>query len=349
MACLLCPLFLGYPLLICFKLLSAHEKEISEQLVGFGLTEGRDFISYKDYCRRDIPLELVQQTIRDSLIGEDNGELTVKVYGKSQYEEIVKKYKMYEKFEKALGSLYRKLPGRMGGYVGQCAACRKTQTFVVDYVWSKGLQPAWRETVTCPECNCNSRMRFVIDYMKKIEKDKTVFVYEAVTNMYRELKKGISYIQGSEYLGEEFCSGQIVNGIMHQDALALGFPDESFDYMVSSDVLEHVADFRLALRESWRCLKSEGHLLISIPIFKDREKTLLRTRKDRKGELEYLLPPVYHGNPLSAEGSLVFTEFGWDILEELKKAGFREAYAIVYFSVEKGYFGNFPVIFEAVK
>ena len=72
-------------------------------------------------------------------------------------------------------------------------------------------------------------------------------------------------------------------------------------------------------------------------------------KKDETGELQYLQSSVYHGNPLSSEGSLVFTDFGWDILQELRDIGFKQSYGVVHFSNEKGYLGDFPVIFEAVK
>lgn len=332
-------------------IISNYENEITEQLNGYGLEEGRDFISYKEYCKRDLPLEIVQEALKDCFISDNDTELLIKVHSKNEYEEIKRNYKDHNRFEEALASIYRRLPGKVGGYIGECAACRKRQTFIVDYIWSKGQQPAWRETVTCPICNCNSRMRFVIDYVDKmkLEVEKSVFIYEAVTGTYKELKKRIPHIQGSEYLGRNLCSGQMINRIMHQDALDLSFSDESFDLMISNDVFEHVEDFSRAFREAYRCLKIGGRLVFSVPLFKEREKTVIRTKKADDGQLEYLLPPVYHGDPLSSKGSLVFTEFGWDILQEIKKAGFSEAYAIMYFSVDKGYFGDFPVIFEAIR
>lgn len=330
-------------------IISLYEDEIAEQLEGYGLEEERDFISCKKYCGRDVPLCIVQESLRDSLLCKDSGELRVKVYDKREYEAVKKRYGAYGKYEEALSGIYRRMPGKVGGYIGKCAACEEEQVFGVDYVWSDGARPAWRETVTCPQCHCNGRMRFVIDHVKDIGADKSVYAYEFVTDTFRELQKKIPGIQGSEYIGDDCQSGQVIDGIMHQDATRLSFPDDSFDYMISNDVLEHVADFKAALKESYRCLKKNGRLLVSIPIFKDRDRTVVRTKRGPDGNQEYVLPPVYHGNPLSAEGSLVYTEFGWDILESFRKVGFSDVYAIVYFSAEKGYFGDFPVIFEAVK
>ena len=38
--------------------------------------------------------------------------------------------------------------------------------------------------------------------------------------------------------------------------------------------------------------------------------------------IQYLLTPVYHGNPLSDDGSLVFYDFGIDIIKLAIEVGF---------------------------
>jgi SAM-dependent methyltransferase len=192
-------------------------------------------------------------------------------------------------------------------------------------------------------------MRFVVDYVTRNKGIKDIFIYERVTATYAQLKKYLPSLQGSEYLGNQYNSGDVINGIVHQDAMNLSFKEASFDYMVSNDVFEHVSNYKKAFEEAYRCLKNNGHLVMSIPIFKDREKTVIRTTINNDGSLNYLMPPVYHGNPISEDGSLVFTEFGWDVIDDLLDCGFKDAYAVVYYSEEKGYFGDSPLIFEAIK
>lgn len=48
-------------------------------------------------------------------------------------------------------------------------------------------------------------------------------------------------------------------------ALALPFPDASFDKVICSEVLEHIPDYRAALKEIRRVLKPTGMLCISVP------------------------------------------------------------------------------------
>lgn len=49
------------------------------------------------------------------------------------------------------------------------------------------------------------------------------------------------------------------------DARQLPFADHSFDKVICSEVLEHIADYRAVLREIQRVLKPQGLLAISVP------------------------------------------------------------------------------------
>ncbi len=50
------------------------------------------------------------------------------------------------------------------------------------------------------------------------------------------------------------------------DIQQTGLPDESFDMIFCNHVLEHVEDFRAALRELYRILRPGGYLICSFPI-----------------------------------------------------------------------------------
>ena len=67
------------------------------------------------------------------------------------------------------------------------------------------------------------------------------------------------------------------------------------------------------------------------------------------GVLKYYLPEVYHGNPVSKDGSLVFTDFGWQVLDQLTKSGFSDASLQVFWSREYGHLGGGLNFFQAVK
>jgi SAM-dependent methyltransferase len=104
------------------------------------------------------------------------------------------------------------------------------------------------------------------------------------------------------------CRG---DGTMCQDITALTFDNESFDLIVSSDVLEHVPLLENAFRESHRVLKPEGAHLFTVP---PRSKTNKRAELV-EGKVLHLEPPEYHRDPLSARGILAFWDMGPDLGE----------------------------------
>ena len=89
-------------------------------------------------------------------------------------------------------------------------------------------------------------------------------------------------------------------------------------------------------------------MLATIPFHSDREKSVIRSAiKD--GDLEHYLAPEYHGNPISEEGSLVFTDFGWDLIDMMHTAGFKKVRVESYSSFDHAYLGPNQLVFRAVK
>jgi len=42
------------------------------------------------------------------------------------------------------------------------------------------------------------------------------------------------------------------------------------------------------------------------------------------GAVDHLVPPSYHGNPMDPNGSLAFFDYGWELLDWVRDAGFRD-------------------------
>jgi SAM-dependent methyltransferase len=95
------------------------------------------------------------------------------------------------------------------------------------------------------------------------------------------------------------------------DMHALPFGDDSFDLIVHSDTLEHVANPGHALFECRRVLRPHGVLAFTVPVIVDR---LTRSRDG--------LSPSYHGE-IGKNEYLVQTEFGADFWTLLPRAGFE--------------------------
>ena len=140
---------------------------------------------------------------------------------------------------------------------------------------------------------------------------------------------------GSEFLKNAVPLGGLKDGIRNEDVTSLTFEKECFDAVCTCDVLEYAFDYKKALLEFARALKPSGWLILSAP-FQHNSDTLIRARLREDGSVEHLMPPEYHGDPLSSQGCLCVYRYGWDILQE---AGFSWAGCISYWSEEYGYMG----------
>ena len=63
----------------------------------------------------------------------------------------------------------------------------------------------------------------------------------------------------------------------------------------------------------------------------------------------HVLPPEFHQNPLSRQGSLVFTDLGWDLLTMAREAGFEDIHLDAYASIAFVHLGACQLIFKGSK
>ena len=324
-----------------YYVVTVYYSDIADQLNNLSLKEGDDYCSVDEWLYDEcfvLPEDLRSES-----------ELFCRVANKREYEDAIKNMKNDFAYQDDLYRFYSKNASNFGVYRGFCAICNK-QTFFRFYKYEDG-QISWRETGTDMVCSCNSRIRYTFSYVMD-NRNKDVYISEQVTPLYRELKKRIPSLIGSEYLtpGEK-NRGKEIDGVRNEDATALSFQNESFDLMVYCDVFEHISEYKKALKETHRCLKMNGKLFFTVPFYWDNDKSITRAYYDKDNDsVVHLLPPQYHGNPISEEGSLVFNEFGWDILDSIRDCGFREVNMIIYWSASQAYFSVGPgIAFEAVK
>lgn len=239
-------------------------------------------------------------------------------------------------------------------YKGFCIYCDKNVNFKYDFTVPNTPDVIFRERLFCPECestNRNRAMFFAIQKFVKNKKGLKIYCYEQITLFYDWLQNWYgkdNTVIGSEFIGENLSSGTIVDKIRHEDALNLSFEDESLDFIISNDVYEHVPDINKALEEAYRVLKKDGYLLFTIPFFPDKDETVVRA-KIENGELIHLMEKEIHGNPLSKEGSLAFYNFGWDIMEMQKRAGFGDSYILTILDEKFGHIDYQPVLIFVAK
>jgi SAM-dependent methyltransferase len=111
---------------------------------------------------------------------------------------------------------------------------------------------------------------------------------------------------------EDVDLGSMKDGGRCENLEKLTFADDTFDVFLTQDVLEHVFRPDLALREIARVLKPGGVHVFTAPKHKHLLKSYARARQMDSGDIEYLLPAEYHGNPVGDGRSLVTWDYGAD-------------------------------------
>lgn len=156
-----------------------------------------------------------------------------------------------------------------------------------------------------------------------LKKNPEIRIYETANHSVfrsRHLKRMPNYVV-SEYF-EDRPKGTLVDGIRNENLECLTFSSGSFDILITSEVLEHVANLDKSLEEIQRVLKRGGVHVFSIPVDMKLPKTVERAII-ANGETVFLLPPVFHGDTIRNEGILAFRDFGSDVLEYLRRDGLR--------------------------
>jgi SAM-dependent methyltransferase len=240
---------------------------------------------------------------------------------------------------------------------GVCYVCKLQTDFAVDFLYSHELNgkrvPNWRERLICPSCELNNRLRAVIHIFEQVcepEKDSDIYLTEQLSPLYAWFREHYSRVIGSEFIGDSVDFGACdEEGVRNEDLTQLSIKDETCDYILSFDILEHIPNYRKAISECARCLKPGGRLLLSVPFANLEKKNIIRAKVSDSGEIEHLLPAEYHGDPLNPDGCLCFYHFGWELLEDLNSLGFENSRALLYWSKKFGYLGGQPMLFVATK
>jgi hypothetical protein len=237
---------------------------------------------------------------------------------------------------------------------GFCAVCRCWTKFHVDYQYAEGGGdrpiPNWRERLLCPGCGLNGRMRASFHLLRESLRPgpgASIYMTEQASRLFAQVAARYPGTVGSEFLADGTPAGSVnASGIRREDLTRLTFADGRFDYLLTFEVLEHVPDYRTALRECARVLKPGGTMLVSVP-FHLGERTTVRARVG-PGGIEHLLPPEYHGDPLVSGDCLCFYHFGWDFIDALKEAGFRDSWSCRTYSRPLSYLGDL-FLFVAIR
>lgn len=200
-------------------------------------------------------------------------------------------------------------------YGGVCPVCNKKTIFVAEGYWL-------RDEYRCIHCESIPRFRALNLILKKLRPElKSLKVHESSLGGCQFLLK--------EQCGEYTCSyyyetkkpGESIEGVdceyTNQNLEGLSFADESFDVFITQDVFEHINCPDKAFFEIARVLKPGGIHIFTIPLYPfitSRARIIMNGDK-----IVPILPPQYHGNPISDKGSLVTYDWGHDIVEYIEQ------------------------------
>ena len=183
----------------------------------------------------------------------------------------------------------------------------------------------------------NSRMRFSLEIIAQhFSKAKKIYLTENGTPYHKNLV-------GSNKMNM-VTSIYKPGDVLHQDLTQLTFPDNSFDLCLTFEDLEHIPDYKAVIKELYRVTAPGGHVILSTPFHIENDKTITRATVNERGEVTHLLPPEYHGDPVLPQGILCYYDFGWDLLDNFRDAGFSSVKVITGYDINKLILGTLPFI-----
>jgi SAM-dependent methyltransferase len=215
-----------------------------------------------------------------------------------------------------------------------CCVCRAITNHRIG-----GPSQSWinlRGSCVCAQCGLPGRMRSLVQAIDQTIPRALVnsgLIFERVTRLYTELATRYPGLIGCEFLSPDFKGGSehIIEAtrrhlgdvpVRHEDMQALSFANESLDFIVHADVLEHLPRPSDAISECHRVLRPTGVMLFTCPIYARVETQKVAEMVD--DEIRFLGEPAYHGNPLSEHGVPVFNNFGFELFDQVRACGFTK-------------------------
>jgi SAM-dependent methyltransferase len=216
-----------------------------------------------------------------------------------------------------------------------CPVCGKYSSKFLPMIWHTPGGDS-RDNVKCPYCYSFERHRLIYLYLKKKTDFFNTRVSRSVIHVEPEpcLRPIFARQYGSSYRTADMSDP---TADLKMDICHIEFPDNSFDVIFCSHVLEHVQDDQKAMREFSRTLKPGGWAIIMVPV--NAEKTFEDGSITDKAERDRVFGPDHlrrygpdFGDRLRANGFQVTCVSAKDFLvrEEIDRMGLTDKDQIYY-------------------
>ncbi len=198
---------------------------------------------------------------------------------------------------------------------GFCPCCDKEVTFSSKYSWL-------RDHFKCPNCGSIPRERALMTVIESYYPNwMDLCIHESspanrgASNKLKQKAKG--------YVASHFFSNQAkgvqINGYRNEDLEEMTFEDESFDLVITQDVMEHIYNPAMAFSEIARILRVGGAHIFTVPLVNRHKKSEVWATKSIDGSPIFLQTPEFHGNPIDPTGSPVTMHWGFDIVDFIRR------------------------------
>lgn len=223
---------------------------------------------------------------------------------------------------------------------GYCPICEAPAQFIAEQAWL-------RDYYLCVVCRSIPRQRALVHLLNQLRPDwKILHIHESSPSLwfFRDHCSNYSF----SYYFDDITPGTSRHGARCENLEQLTFPDQTFDLVITQDVLEHLFEPDRALAEISRVLRPGGMHIFTTPRHKDLLQSRPRARFEN-GCVLHTLEAIYHGNPISTEGSLVTWDYGVNFIELAEHWSGYQTSVYVLHDRRLGLDGEFMDVFVTVK
>lgn len=228
---------------------------------------------------------------------------------------------------------------------GYCSTCNRETSFLAKETWL-------RDHFLCENCRSIPRERALMQIIEQYYPDwRNLIIHEsspcnrgASVRLKKECK---TYIPTQFFPNQEI--GSVHNGTRCENLEAMTFEDNSIDLHISQDVMEHIFHPAKAFQEIARTIKPGGAHIFTVPLVNKMKPSRLRATVAADGTIEHIETPMYHGNPINPQGSLVTMDWGYDIVKYIFDATGLFTHTLYIDDISKGIRAEYIEVLVTVK